>query len=524
MKVLPTSLVSNGFRISGFYLIALFLNFSTSSTAQGVTIGSNTPADPSATLEVKSTTGGVLLPRLSTAQRNGISNPAAGLMIYNTSTECMEVYHSSGWKAFSCACSSPPPAPSSIQGPNQVCAQQTAVSFYVSAVPGATQYTWTATGGASIQSGQGDTLVSIDFGSGSGSISVEASNFCGIAPLVSTNYLAANPDPTFSVNPAQPITNQAAVFSASSTGLQYAWTFQNGSPATSTSANPSVTYSSTGVNSVKLVVTDLNGCTDSSTQSITVTNCPAPGQNQVAFNYTGGQQSWTVPATCVSSVTLECWGAQGGSSISTGGAGGYAKGDLAVTPGQVLYLYVGGQGGNPGGGWNGGGSGQTSGSPASGGGGGASDVRVGGQSLSDRVIVAGGGGGSCTLYSGNFSSTSPGQGGGNSGTSAGNVFNGNATATGGAGGNQNSGGNGGVGNQTGSAGTLGQGGAGFPGGDSTGGGGGAGYYGGGGGGYQSSGTNIASSGGGGSGYTGTLSNASMQTGIRNGNGQIVITY
>jgi hypothetical protein len=446
-------------------------------------------------------------------------------MIYNTSTECMEVYHSTGWKAFSCACSSAPSAPSSIQGPNQVCAQQTGVSFYVSAVPGATQYTWTATGGASIQSGQGDTLVSIDFGSGSGSISVEASNFCGTAPLVSMNYLAANPDPTFSVNPGQPITNQAAVFSASSTGLQYAWTFQNGSPATSTSANPLVTYSSTGVNSVKLVVTDLNGCTDSSTQSITVTNCPAPGQNQVTFNYTGGQQSWTVPATCVSSVTLECWGAQGGSSISTGGAGGYAKGDLAVTPGQVLYLYVGGQGGNPGGGWNGGGSGHANGSyPASGGGGGGSDVRIGGQTLSDRVIVAGGGGGSCTLYSGNYSSTTPGTGGGNAGTAAGNVFNGTATATGGDGGNQNSGGNAGNGNQAGSPGTLGQGGNGFPGSNSMAGGGGGGFYGGGGGGFQSSGIDIASSGGGGSGYTGTLSNASMQTGIRNGHGQIIITY
>ncbi len=523
MRILPLLFSYSGFRNSGFLLIALVLNFPPKLFAQGVTIGSNTPADPSATLEVKSSTGGVLLPRLTTAQRNGISNPAAGLMIYNTSTECMEVYHSTGWKAFSCACSSAPSAPSSIQGPNQVCAQQTGVSFYVSAVPGATQYTWTATGGASIQSGQGDTLVSIDFGSGSGSISVEASNFCGTAPLVSMNYLAANPDPTFSVNPAQPITNQAAVFSASSTGLQYAWTFQNGSPATSTSANPSVTYSSTGVNSVKLVVTDLNGCTDSSTQSITVTNCPAPGQNQVTFNYTGGQQSWTVPATCVSSVTLECWGAQGGNS---GAAGGYAKGDLAVNPGQDLYLFVGGQGGNPSGGWNGGGAGHSS-MSTSGGGGGGTDVRLGGTTLNDRIIVAGGGGGRCALYSGNFNFTNAGEGGGLSGNSAGTVNNGGAFAYGGGGGTPSSGGQGGGSSPSsgsGSAGSWGQGGNGFPGTDATAGGGGGGYYGGGGGGYQSVGTNIAASGGGGSGYTGTLSNASMQTGIRNGHGQIVITY
>lgn len=345
----------NGRRILGFYLFLLFLTFSTTSTAQGVTIGSNTPAHPSATLELKSTNGGLLLPRLSTAQRNAILSPSPGLMIYNSSNECMEVYHATGWKAFSCSCSAAPPTPQSILGPTQVCAQQTAVQYYVAPVPGASTYTWSVTGGATVQSGQGNTLITVDFSTGQGSISVAASNYCGTAPALSMNYLAANPNPGFTVVPSQPITNQPATFTASSQGLQYAWTFQNGTPNTSSSANPSVTYSATGSNSVKLVVTDQNGCTDSSTQSVTVTNCPAPGQNQVTFSYNGGQQSWTVPATCVSSVTLECWGAQGGSSTATGAAGGYAKGDLAVSPGQVLYLYVGGQGGNPSGGWNGGG-------------------------------------------------------------------------------------------------------------------------------------------------------------------------
>lgn len=523
MKGLPTSLISNGFRISGFYLIALFLYFSPTSTAQGVTIGSNTPADPSATLEVKSTTGGLLLPRLSTAQRNAILSPSPGLMIYNSSNECMEVYHASGWKAFSCSCSAPPPAPQSILGPTQVCAQQTAVQYHVAPVPGASTYTWSATGGATVQSGQGDTLITVDFSSGPGTLSVVASNYCGTASALSINYLAANPNPGFTVNPAQPITNQAATFTANSQGLQYAWTFQNGTPNTSSSANPSVTYSATGSNSVKLVVADQNGCTDSSTQSVTVTNCPAPGQNQVAFSYTGGQQSWTVPATCVSSVTLECWGAQGGNS---GAAGGYAKGDLSVSPGQVLYLYVGGQGGNPSGGWNGGGTGHSS-MTTSGGGGGGTDVRLGGTTLNDRIIVAGGGGGRCSLFSGNFNFTNAGEGGGLSGNSGGNVNNGGAFAFGGSGGTSNNGGQGGGSSPasgSGTAGTFGQGGNGFPGSDATAGGGGGGYYGGGGGGYQSVGTNIAASGGGGSGYTGNLSNASMQTGIRNGNGQIVITY
>ena len=41
--------------------------------------GSN--ADASAMLDVKSTNKGMLVPRMTTAQRNAISNPATGLMI-----------------------------------------------------------------------------------------------------------------------------------------------------------------------------------------------------------------------------------------------------------------------------------------------------------------------------------------------------------------------------------------------------------------------------------------------------------
>ncbi len=138
------------------------------------------------------------------------------------------------------------------------------------------------------------------------------------------------------------------------------------------------------------------------------------GQTVSNYEYTGALQTYLVPAG-VNSITIEAWGAEGGESDGSGshglvpaGQGGYAKGDLSVTPGQTLYIYVGGQGNInityqslSAGGWNGGGDGWggwsgnwNAGNGTSGGGGGASDVRVGGTSLSDRVIVAGGGGGS----------------------------------------------------------------------------------------------------------------------------------
>jgi hypothetical protein len=136
--------------------------------------------------------------------------------------------------------------------------------------------------------------------------------------------------------------------------------------------------------------------------------------NTIVFSYTGVQGHFTVPAG-VSSIHVVAIGAPGGNgdyAFGGGGAGGdgaQATADLAVTPGESLYVEVGGVGGSVtgfaggAGGFNGGragGSGDNTGSGdfGGGGGGGASDVRTlpavdGLSSLNSRVIVAGGGGG-----------------------------------------------------------------------------------------------------------------------------------
>jgi len=121
------------------------------------------------------------------------------------------------------------------------------------------------------------------------------------------------------------------------------------------------------------------------------------------FNFTGGQQSFVVP-NGVTSIHIQAWGAEGATVIpeAPAGLGGFAEGDLAVTPGQTLEIFVGGQGtaiseSFGGGGFNGGGDANSvSPSVIRGGGGGASDVRVDGISLNNRVIVAAGDGGACS--------------------------------------------------------------------------------------------------------------------------------
>ncbi len=103
------------------------------------------------------------------------------------------------------------------------------------------------------------------------------------------------------------------------------------------------------------------------------------------FNYTGGVQTYMVPAG-VTSVNIKTWGAQGvnggGAFGGEAGLGGYAEGVATVTPGEILNIYVGGTSG-----YNGGVAG---GNIGTGNGGGASDVRQDGVALGDRIIVAGG--------------------------------------------------------------------------------------------------------------------------------------
>jgi len=61
-----------------------------------VGVGTTTP-DASSVLDVSSTDKGLLLPRMTTAQRNAIAAPAAGLTIYNITTKCLNFYNGTAW-------------------------------------------------------------------------------------------------------------------------------------------------------------------------------------------------------------------------------------------------------------------------------------------------------------------------------------------------------------------------------------------------------------------------------------------
>ncbi len=278
------------------------------------------------------------------------------------------------------------------------------------------------------------------------------------------------------------------------------------------------------------------------------------------FNFTGAMQTFTVPCG-VDTLFVQAWGAQGGSGATGGGAvaggsgglGGYAEGFLVVTPGDVLNIFVGGQGATPTGGFNGGANGGTQ---NAGGGGGATDIRVGGSAESNRVLTAGGGGGGGRGGCDEGAALTAGIG-GNGGIGGGGVgANGNDSPTSGGAAGGGKGGNFGV--VQGAAGPAGVGCGGFLGGPGLtastgtgavggggqscccssgpsipgGGGGGGGQIGGGGGGGGSAGTTACSGnskgagggGGGGSSFIGGVINGAENNGIWLGNGQLTISW
>jgi len=289
------------------------------------------------------------------------------------------------------------------------------------------------------------------------------------------------------------------------------------------STSGTVDVTTAGSYTITYSATDATGNTATATRTVEV--------YQSVFNYTGSAQTFTVP-TDVTSISVDAYGAS--SSVSSGNYAGYcgsgyqAKGgrvqtSLSVTPGQTLYIYVGGMSvycysgsnnclplSNQAGGWNGGGNGSGNGEA----GGGATDIRLGGTSMSDRVIVAGGAGGA-----GSYCTNGGGHGGGltaGNGTYD-NSYYGSSNGYG-YGGSQSSGGNGGYNvhsNVSAGDGSLGQGGNGVQ----SGGGGGGGYYGGGAGAYE------YCTGGGGSSYTHpTLCSSVVHTqGVQTGSGQLIIT-
>ncbi|MEO0896442.1 MAG: tail fiber domain-containing protein [Bacteroidota bacterium] len=79
-------------------LIMLFLGLSMALFAQSVGINSNgAQPNSSSILDLQSSSKGLLMPRMTTEQRDAIVQPAEGLMIYNLDDSCFNYYSANRW-------------------------------------------------------------------------------------------------------------------------------------------------------------------------------------------------------------------------------------------------------------------------------------------------------------------------------------------------------------------------------------------------------------------------------------------
>ena len=169
-----------------------------------------------------------------------------------------------------------PPTPGTIAGQAQICAPETAVTFTVPAVTGATSYVWTVPVGATIVGTDNTNTITVDFAAGAvtGPITVAGVNDCGPGP-VSTFNVAVNDEPTAAFT--KTTSGYTYDFTNTSTSATtYLWDFGTGD--TTSVASPSYTFTQNGTFNICLTAIN-GGCTDQICESVTITGV---GINNVA--------------------------------------------------------------------------------------------------------------------------------------------------------------------------------------------------------------------------------------------------
>ena len=215
-----------------------------------------------------------------------------------------------------------PPAPGPITAPSggSPCAGQTNLTYSISAVAGASSYTWTVPTGWTITSGQGTTSIQVIAGTSAGTVSVAASNGCGAGM---TSDLATTPTSTppttsgtITGTDIPCIGNVATRYTTTSVNgvTGYVWTVPAGWVITSGQGTLSI-LATPGPTAGLVTVTASNGCGVGTPSSLRVTptnsspllTSPITGTTNICAGETGLQYSvapgtgatsyaWTVPA------------------------------------------------------------------------------------------------------------------------------------------------------------------------------------------------------------------------------------
>ena len=209
-----------------FLLLAINYQLSTINCfSQGVGINaSGAPADNSALLDVSAIGKGLLLPRMTTAQRP--ASPRESLIIFNTDSRCFEAFNGSTWTNMWCLSGgcNPPASPTNINGTVFIpCTNSSMITYNINDVPGATSYTWKVPDNYwVISSGQGTTSITVYITGNIGhiaDISVTADNNCGKSSAASLSVTVEGTPAT-----PGPISGDSIVCGVQDVSLTKTWT------------------------------------------------------------------------------------------------------------------------------------------------------------------------------------------------------------------------------------------------------------------------------------------------------------
>ena len=221
----------------------------------------------------------------------------------------------------------PVPSTSPITGNSTPACSSTGIVYSVTATAGST-YAWTVPAGSTITSGSGTNSITVSFGTTNGNISVVETNASGCPGTPRNLFITLLGCDLVAEFTASPLTVCAGVpvqFANRSDGTSenttFQWNFGSGAvPEEATGAGPHyVTYSTGGLKTVSLTITE--GATDTETKSDYITVNPLPG---AAGTITGpatvcqGQSGVLYNVPSVTSATGYSWNYSGTGATITG--------------------------------------------------------------------------------------------------------------------------------------------------------------------------------------------------------------
>jgi uncharacterized protein (TIGR02145 family) len=220
-------------------LIAIILIASYCANAQVAVNKDGSAASSSAMLDIKATDGGLLIPRMTTAERDAIASPANSLLIFNTTTQCFESWYAGGstWVAFGCIGCTVPTGVSASASPNPVC-EGSNLTLTGSATD-ATSWNWTGPNSYTSTS-QSPSITGIT-AAGAGVYTLAASNNCG-SVTASTASVTVSEAPTTAnagtdINPACGVSTATLAGNTPTVGTG-TWTVVSGTATITTPSSP----------------------------------------------------------------------------------------------------------------------------------------------------------------------------------------------------------------------------------------------------------------------------------------------